>query len=36
MSMASGYVTKAAIPHMIINSFKNLAAVSFETDYSFP
>lgn len=35
ISLASGYVTKPAIPHIIFNSFKNLAAVSFETDYSF-
>lgn len=34
-SMESGYVVKAAIPHIIANSFKNLVAVSFETDYSF-
>ena len=35
ISLASGYVTKAAIPHIIINSFKNLAAVTFDSDYSF-
>jgi len=35
ISLASGYITKPAIPHMIVNSFKNLAAVSFTTDYSF-
>ena len=35
ISLASGYVTKPAIPHIILNSFKNLAAVTFDTDYSF-
>jgi large subunit ribosomal protein LP0 len=34
-SIASGFVTKAAIPHLIANSFKNLASVAFETDYTF-
>lgn len=34
-SMESGYVTKPAMPHILVNSFKNLAAVAFETDYSF-
>ena len=36
ISLASGYVTKPAIPHMIANAFKNMAAVSFETSFSFP
>jgi len=35
ISLASGYLTKPAIPHLLANSFKNLAAVSFVTDYSF-
>lgn len=35
ISLASGYVTKAAIPHIIANSFKNLAAVTFDSDYTF-
>lgn len=35
ISLASGYVTKASIPHIILNSFKNLAAVTFDSDYSF-
>jgi large subunit ribosomal protein LP0 len=34
-SLASGFVTKAAMPHILASSFKNLVAVSFETDYSF-
>lgn len=35
ISLASGYVTKPAIPHIIVNAFKNLAAVTFDSDYSF-
>lgn len=35
ISLASGYITKPATPHMIINAFKNLSAVTFDSDYSF-
>jgi large subunit ribosomal protein LP0 len=35
VSLATGYVAKPAIPHMIVNAFKNLAAVTFESDYTF-
>jgi large subunit ribosomal protein LP0 len=35
ISLASGYITKPAIPHMLVNAFKNLASVTFDTDYSF-
>lgn len=35
ISLGTGYVTKPAIPHIIMNSFKNLAAVTFDSDYSF-
>jgi large subunit ribosomal protein LP0 len=35
ISLGSGYVTKPAVPHIILNSFKNLAAVTFDTDYTF-
>lgn len=35
ISLASGYMTKPAMPHMILNAFKNLAAVTFDSDYSF-
>ena len=35
ISLASGYITKPAIPHMLASAFKNLAAVTFEADYSF-
>lgn len=36
VSLATGYVTKPAIPHIIANSFKNLAAVTFASDVTFP
>jgi len=35
ISLASGYIVKPAIPHMLGNAFKNLAAVTFTADYSF-
>jgi len=35
ISLASGYITKPAIPHLLANAFKNLAAVAFTTDVSF-
>ena len=35
ISLASGYIVKPAIPHMLGNAFKNLAAVTFTSDYSF-
>jgi len=35
LSIASGFIVKPAIPHLLINSFKNLAAVTFDSDYSF-
>jgi ribosomal protein L12E/L44/L45/RPP1/RPP2 len=35
ISLACGYITKPAVTHLVMNSFKNLAAVSFEADYSF-
>lgn len=35
ISLASGYVTKPAVPHILANAFKNLAAVTFDSDYSF-
>ncbi len=36
ISLATGYITKPAVPHIIANAFKNLASVTFEADYSFP
>ena len=35
VSLATGYVTKPAIPHIIANSFRNLAAITFTTDVTF-
>lgn len=35
ISLASGYITRPAIPHMLVNAFKNLAATTFDSDYSF-
>lgn len=35
ISLATGYVTKPAIPHLMANAFKNLAAMTFTTDVSF-
>jgi len=35
ISLACGYITKPAIPHMLANAFKNLASVTFTSDYSF-
>jgi len=31
-----GYPTIASLPHSVINGYKNLLAISLETDYSFP
>jgi large subunit ribosomal protein LP0 len=35
ISLASGYLTKPAIPHLLANAFKNLAAITFSTDVTF-
>src|ERR1700759_4338590 len=35
ISLASGYLTKPAIPHLLANAFKNVAAVTFSSDVSF-
>mmetsp|Transcript_12688 Transcript_12688/g.29160 ORF Transcript_12688/g.29160 Transcript_12688/m.29160 type:complete len:323 (-) Transcript_12688:89-1057(-) len=34
-SLATGFPTQAAVPHLIVNGFKNLVSVSLETDYEF-
>jgi len=34
-SLELGYPTVAAVPHAIINGYKNLVAIVFETEYSF-
>jgi large subunit ribosomal protein LP0 len=36
LSLGSGYIVSCAAPHLVVNAFKNLAAVSFASDYSFP
>ena len=33
MSLESGIVTAPAVPHIIVNAFKNLASISVETGY---
>lgn len=35
LSLGAEYPTELSAPHSILNAFKNLAAVSFQTDYSF-
>jgi large subunit ribosomal protein LP0 len=35
ISLASGYITKPAVPHLLAHAFKNLAAVTFDSDYTF-
>ena len=35
ISLASGYVVASAIPHMVINAFKNLAGAAIAADYDF-
>lgn len=35
LSMSIGYPTIASLPHSITNAFKNMVAVTLETDYSF-
>jgi large subunit ribosomal protein LP0 len=36
ISLQIGYPTVASVPHSIINSYKNLLAVSIATEYTFP
>ena len=35
LSLGSGYVISSAAQHLVLNAFKNLAAASFGSDYSF-
>eukprot|EP00995_Heteronema_vittatum_P005239 NODE_1821_length_883_cov_528.065947_g1270_i0.p1 GENE.NODE_1821_length_883_cov_528.065947_g1270_i0~~NODE_1821_length_883_cov_528.065947_g1270_i0.p1 ORF type:complete len:208 (+),score=126.97 NODE_1821_length_883_cov_528.065947_g1270_i0:33-626(+) len=35
LSLALGYTTKASFPHVMMNAFKNLLAVTVSSDYSF-
>ena len=36
LSLGSGYVVPSAAPHLIMRAFKNLAAVTFATNFTFP
>jgi large subunit ribosomal protein LP0 len=36
VSLALNYPTLAAVPHVVINGYKNVLAIAIETDYSFP
>jgi len=36
LSLASGYIVSSAVPHIVLNAFKNLAAASFSSGFSFP
>ena len=36
LSMAANYPTIAAVPHMVVNAYKNVLAIALATDYSFP
>lgn len=36
LSLGAGYLSKPALPHFIGDGFKNLLAVTMETDYTFP
>jgi large subunit ribosomal protein LP0 len=36
LSLATNFPTLASVPHSIVNSYKNLLAVSLETEYTFP
>lgn len=36
LSLGSGYIVSSAANHLVLNAFKNLAAASFASDYSFP
>lgn len=33
LSLESGYIVPMAVPHMIINAFKNVCGIALETDY---
>ena len=35
LSLGSGYIVKSAAPHLIMNAFKNLAAVGIASEYDF-
>lgn len=33
LSLETGYITPMAVPHMIINAFKNVCGIALETEY---
>lgn len=35
ISLGCGYIVKPAATHLVLGAFKNLAAVTFDSDYSF-
>jgi len=35
-SLETNYLTTAAVPHLLVNGFKNLLSVSIATEYTFP
>jgi len=35
LSLGTGYVIPSATPHLLLNAFKNLAAASFASGFSF-
>ena len=36
LSLGSGYIIQPAMPHLLINAFKNLAGAAIAADYDFP
>ena len=36
VSLGASVATLVAVPHLVINGFKNVLAVALEIDYSFP
>jgi large subunit ribosomal protein LP0 len=36
VSLATSYPTQVAVPHLVINGFKNVLAIALGTEYSFP
>jgi len=36
LSLATGYPTIAAMPHIVINAYKNVLSIAVETEYTFP
>lgn len=36
LSLGAHYPTLAAVPHIVADGFKNVLAISLETDYTFP